>query len=68
MFDFCKTARKPYDTIVVAILWFLQREFPDHILVSSDGDIDDFQSDEGKPGFDLYRKVVDGNQEAFGWA
>lgn len=36
MFDFCKTARKPYDSVVVGILLYLNRF--DNITVSSDGD------------------------------
>jgi hypothetical protein len=42
-FDFCKTARKPYDPVVVSVLHFLATEFPEVITVSSDG------ADEGVP-------------------
>lgn len=37
-FNFCKTARKPYDTVVVACLIVLQHYLKDWIKVSSDGD------------------------------
>jgi hypothetical protein len=36
MFDFCKTARKPYDSVVVSILLYLNSF--DNITVTSDGD------------------------------
>jgi len=42
-FDFCKTARKPYDPVVVSVLNFLVTEFPSVISASSDG------ADEGLP-------------------
>lgn len=35
--DSCKTARKPYDTLVCACLLALMRHFPDRFEVSSDG-------------------------------
>lgn len=35
-FNFCKTARKPYDVVCVAILLLLQRHFPS-VQLSSDG-------------------------------
>lgn len=44
-FEFCKTARKPYDKVVVAVLIALKKHFPT-VKVSSDGDNDDWQ--EGK--------------------
>lgn len=37
---FCKTARKPYDVVVVAILTYLATDWA--FSVSSDGDIDDW--------------------------
>ena len=36
--DFCKTARKPYDILVVCSLLALEREFPDAFEWDSDGD------------------------------
>lgn len=36
-FDFCKTARKPYDFVVVRILAAAKRIAPDAIRISSDG-------------------------------
>lgn len=35
---FCKTARKPYDALVVAALCILKKHFGNRIRVSSDGD------------------------------
>lgn len=36
-FDFCKTARKPYDVVVTACLIVLKHRLGDYIDVSSDG-------------------------------
>lgn len=36
-FAFCKTARKPYDPVVVSVLWAVRNIAPDAIKVSSDG-------------------------------
>lgn len=36
-FSFCKTARKPYDTAVVACLIILKHYFGDDLVVRSDG-------------------------------
>lgn len=35
-FDFCKTARKPYDTLVCAVLIAFKHHFPE-VVVASDG-------------------------------
>lgn len=40
--DFCKTAQKPYDTVVVACLAILKYRLGDAIEVSSDGDASDW--------------------------
>lgn len=37
-FHFCKTARKPYDTVVTACLIVLKHYLKDYIQVDSDGD------------------------------
>lgn len=42
-FQFCKTARKEYDTVVVACLIVLKHYFGDDIVISSDGDVKDWQ-------------------------
>lgn len=39
---FCKTARKPYDTVVVACLALLKYRLGDAITISSDGDAGDW--------------------------
>lgn len=41
-FNFCKTARKPYDRVVVACLATLKHYLGDLIDVDSDGDFDDW--------------------------
>ena len=43
LFDFCKTARKPYDKYVTAVLVAFKHHFP-HAEISSDGDKEDFES------------------------
>ena len=45
-FDFCKTARKPYDIFVTAVLLLAKKHFNKNIKISSDGDWDDWE--EGK--------------------
>ena len=42
-FSFCKTARKPYDRYVTACLMLAKFYFKDDIIISSDGDIEDWQ-------------------------
>jgi hypothetical protein len=42
-FDFCKTARKPYDLPVMCCLIILKEYLGDAIMVSSDGDTEDWQ-------------------------
>lgn len=41
-FNFCKTAQKPYDVVVVACLLILEHHLGDLIEVSSDGYLDDW--------------------------
>ena len=43
VFDFCKTAHKPYDLCVTACLIVLKHHFKDDILVHSDGDDPDWE-------------------------
>lgn len=40
-FDFCKTARKPYDIAVCLVLLVMKRHAPKSISVSSDGEWDE---------------------------
>jgi hypothetical protein len=42
LYQFCKTARKPYDIVVVACLCILKDRLGDAIEVSSDGDASDW--------------------------
>jgi hypothetical protein len=42
-FNFCKTARKPYDLVVIACLTILKHRLGECIEVSSDGDAQDWQ-------------------------
>jgi hypothetical protein len=51
-FDFCKTARKPYDAVVTACLILLKQTYGDAVEVSSDGSWSEWQD-----GRDLYAKV-----------
>lgn len=39
-FDFCKTARKPYDIAVCLVLLSMKRHAPDNVRISSDGEWD----------------------------
>lgn len=50
---FCKTARKPYDIVVVACLIVLKHRLKDLIVVSSDGYTDDW-----KEGLRLAKNVL----------
>ena len=51
--DFVKTARYPYDTVIVACLAILKHRLGDNMEVSSDGN-----SEEWKDGINLARKVT----------
>jgi len=42
-FEFCKTARKPYDLMVCICLILLKWYFKDKVSISSDGDMKDWQ-------------------------
>ena len=53
MFDFCKTARKPYDLAVMLVLLSMKRHAPDSVKVSSDGDWDG----EWVPARQVYSKL-----------
>lgn len=50
---FCKTARKPYDVVVVACLIVLAHRLPKHFRVDSDGYTDDWAE-----GLKLARRVL----------
>ena len=51
--DFCKTARKPYDVAVTASLIYLESFYPSKFSVSSDGTATDWES-----GFRLARRAL----------
>ena len=51
-FQFCKTARKPYDRVVTALLILADFHSPNTWLVTSDGEPDDWQE-----GLELARTV-----------
>lgn len=53
-FGFCKTARKPYDKYVVAVLILAKLIFGKDVTISSDGEINDWQI-----GKELVEKAVD---------
>lgn len=52
-FDFCKTARKPYDIVVTACLAVLKYRLGDSISVSSDGCVSDWNA-----GIELARRII----------
>lgn len=52
-FDFCKTARKPYDVVVTACLIVLKHRLGDYIKVSSDG-----YQHEWEAGLELAKRVL----------
>lgn len=53
-FDCCKTAEKPYDTVVTALLIHLKRSLKAGVLITSDGRWEDWES-----GRLLYETVFD---------
>jgi hypothetical protein len=53
-YDLCKTAQKPYDTVVTAILIHAKKVFGDEILITSDGAWHEWDS-----GRLLYETVYD---------
>ena len=53
IFDFCKTARKPYDIAVVSFLIIAKHYLKDAIRVSSDGEHGDWQE-----AIDLCHKIL----------
>lgn len=66
VFEFCKTARKPYDAVVVACLLAAKHHLGDLIQISSDGNwdewqdgADDWRDKEAIPsGVDLFEQVM----------
>jgi hypothetical protein len=58
-FDFCKTARKPYDLAVCFCLLSFHKHFPSDVFtLSSDGSAEDWQE-----AVDLYNKTTDNQLE-----
>jgi hypothetical protein len=51
--EFCKTARKPYDEVVVAMLTMLEDVNPNFSFRKSDGDEEDHRA-----GINLYRNAL----------
>jgi hypothetical protein len=58
-FNFCKTAQKPYDAVVTAILILLKKELGDSIKITSDGTWDDWEG-----GRLLFETVFDEQPES----
>ena len=57
---FCKTARKPYDSYVVAALYRLKALYPTTFIVSTDGTLEEWERGAGDSCVnprDLYREV-----------
>ena len=44
VFNFCKTARKPYDVVVTAVLCRLAECGTDNVIISSDGEAADWEA------------------------
>ena len=67
-FAFCKTARKPYDTIVVACLLVAKHHLGAAIEVSSDGDWEDEwlngADDDSPSGVKVYEHIFPGRAPA----
>ena len=57
-YNFCKTAEKPYDMVVTAILIFAKKVFGDELLITSDGRWEDWES-----GQLLYESVYNTQSE-----
>lgn len=55
-FQFCKTARKPYDRYVVALLCYIEAVAPKAFRIASDGDRRDWEC-----GLALAKLIADGN-------
>lgn len=60
-FEFCKTARKPYDAVVVASYIYAQENFG--LIFESDGD-----SEDHKTGMNLYRSVISNDSKKYNHA
>ena len=60
VFNFCKTARKEYDSCVTATLILAKHHLGDEIKISSDGGLTEWtQGGESKSGFDLVNEVLE---------
>ena len=53
-FNFCKTARKPYDGDVVALLCIAHHHAPGALSISSDGSMEEW-----KPGMDFAEEILE---------
>jgi hypothetical protein len=62
-FNFCKTARKPYDAVVTSILKYLYFNLPDHFEIGSDGDMDAIIAGPYYPTPDDYETEIDNDEE-----
>jgi hypothetical protein len=58
-FDFCKTARKPYDLAVCLVYMILKRHAPKSVKISSDGDWEQEWVEARKVYKELFGVVVD---------
>jgi len=57
-FSFCKTARRPYDTVACAVLLVMNEEAPGVWDIASDGDLEEWG-----PGFELYKRAFHVNAD-----
>ena len=53
LLDFCKTGRKPYDILVVALLLIVKYHYQDEVVIKSDGGPGDLQ-----PGWMLCQRIL----------
>lgn len=60
--NFCKTARKEYDPIVVACLAAMKHILKDNVKVSSDGDREEWEHGTNIAGFILKKDIANPNR------
>jgi hypothetical protein len=61
--NFCKTARKPYDAVVCAILLSMHKHAPGAWDIASDGDLHD---EEWLAGVELFRQATNAGEDIIG--
>ena len=61
LFDFCKTARKPYDFVAQVVLILYKKHFGNKVAISSDGNNDDWKEalEFAREQFGIFGKIDD---------